>query len=164
MSPEEQRIFEERVRTWADNEKEREKIEELLCDIGKSDSSYYLPAYLDGIESYVFGHQWVYRVLQILLAASLVFIPFYPVDWSLMPFVGMCAVNLGLYFQINMKHDLELSLIGTAVSLLGNAKQMAARKEIRELFPELQDALAGLKGVMRGEKILRIKREGAKTG
>ena len=163
MSPEEQQIFEERVRTWADNEKEREKIEELLCDIGKSDSSYYLPAYLDGIESYIFGYQWVYRLLQILLVASLVFIPFYQVDWSLMPFVGMCAVNLGLYFRINMKHDLELSLIGTAVSLLGNAKQMAARKEIRESFPELQSALAGLRGVIRGEKILRIKREGART-
>ena len=27
MSPEEQQIFEERVRAWADNEKEREKIE-----------------------------------------------------------------------------------------------------------------------------------------
>ena len=164
MSPEEQRIFEDRVRTWADNEKEREKIEELLCDIGKSDSSYYLPAYLDGIESYVFGHQWVYRVLQILLAAAFIFMLIRPTDGGVMPFVCMCAVNLGIYFWMNMKHDLELSLIGTAVSLLGNAKQIAARKGIKELFPELQDALAGLKGVIRGDRILRIKREGARTG
>ncbi len=164
MSPEEQQIFEERVRTWADNEKEREKIEELLCDIGKSDSSYYLPAYLDGIESYIFGNQWVYRVLQILLAAAFIFLLIRPTDGGVMPFVCMCAVNLGIYFWMNMKHDLELSLIGTAVSLLGNAKQIAVRKGIKELFPELQDALAGLKGVIRGERILRIKREGACTG
>ena len=91
MSPEEQQIFEERVRTWADNEKEREKIEELLCDIGKSDSSYYLPAYLDGIESYIFGHQWVYRALQILLAAAFIFLLIRPTDGGVMPFVCVCA-------------------------------------------------------------------------
>lgn len=164
MSPEEQQIFEERVRAWADNEKEREKIEVLLCDIGKSDSSYYLPAYLDSIESYILGYQWMYRVLQILLAASFVFMLMYPSDGGVMPFVSMCALNLAIYFRMNMKHDLELSLIGTAVSLLGNAKQIASRKEIRALFPELQEALSGLKGVIRGERILRIKREGARTG
>lgn len=164
MSLEEQQIFEERVRLWADNEKEREKIEELLCDIGKSDSSYYLPAYLEGIESYIFGNQWIYRMLQILLAVSIVFMVTHPFDGGVMPFVCICALNLGIYFWINMKHDLEMSLIGTAVSLLGNAKQIAARKGIRELFPELQDALTELKGVIRGERILRIKREGARTG
>lgn len=164
MSPEEQQIFEERVRAWADNEKEREKIEVLLCDIGKSDSSYYLPDYLDSIESYILGYQWMYRVLQILLAASFVFMLMYPSDGGVMPFVSMCALNLAIYFRMNMKHDLELSLIGTAVSLLGNAKQIASRKEIRALFPELQEALSGLKGVIRGERILRIKREGARTG
>lgn len=164
MSPEEQQIFEERVRAWADNEKEREKIEVLLCDIGKSDSSYYLPAYLDSIESYILGYQWMYRVLQILLAALFVFMLMYPSDGGVMPFVSMCALNLAIYFRMNMKHDLELSLIGTAVSLLGNAKQIASRKEIRALFPELQEALSGLKGVIRGERILRIKREGARTG
>ena len=164
MSPEEQQLFEERVRTWSDSEKEREKIEELLCDIGKSGSSYYLPAYLDGIESYIFGNQWIYRGLQILLAAAFIFLLIRPTDGGVMPCVCVCAVNLGIYFWMNMKHELELSLIGTAVSLLGNAKQIAARKGIRELFPELPDALAGLKGVIRGERILRIKREGARTG
>ncbi len=49
--------------------------------------------------------------------------------------MAVCALNLGIYFWINMKHDLELSLIGTAVSLLGNAKQIARLKNVKRIFP-----------------------------
>lgn len=161
---EDRMLFEQQVREWAKGDDEREKIEELLCDIGKSASSYYIPAYMDGIEEYVLGNQWLYRILQILLGVSVIAMPFLPADSMTFPFVTVCALNLGIYFWINMKHELELSLIGTAVSLLGNAKRIAGRKRIRELFPELQEALRGLKGVIRGERVLRIKREGSGTG
>lgn len=78
--------------------------------------------------------------------------------------MAVCALNLGIYFWINMKHDLELSLIGTAVSLLGNAKQIARLKNVSVSFPELDEALRELRGVIRGDRILRIKREGSGTG
>ena len=142
----------------------RGKIEELLCDIGKSASSYYIPAYMDGIEAYVLGNQWLYRILQILLAASVLVMPFLPADMLAFPFMAVCALNLGIYFWINMKHDLELSLIGTAVSLLGNAKQIVRLKNVSGFFPELDEALHELRGVIRGDRILRIKREGSGTG
>lgn len=164
MSAEERILYEQQVQAWAEADDERGRIEELLCDIGKSASSYYIPAYMDGIEGYVLGNQWLYRILQILLGVSVIAMPFLPADSMTFPFISVCALNLGIYFWINMKHELELSLIGTAVSLLGNAKRIAGRKRIRELFPELQEALRGLKGVIRGERVLRIKREGSGTG
>ena len=153
MSCEEQRTFEQCVRRWGDEEKERERIEEMLCDIGKSDASYYIPAYLDSIEAYILPFQWVYRMLQILLAVSFAGLLVFPGDWSVFPFVGMCAVNLALYVWFNLKHELELSLVGTAVSLLRNAKQIAGQKDVGDLFPELGKALGGLRGVIRGERI-----------
>lgn len=164
MSADERTMFEQQVQAWTEDADGRGKIEELLCDIGKSASSYYIPAYMDGIEAYVLGNQWVYRTLQILLAASVVAMPFLPVDMLAFPFMAVCALNLGIYFWINMKHDLELSLIGTAVSLLGNAKQIARLKNVSGFFPELDEALRELRGVIRGDRILRIKREGSGTG
>ena len=67
MSQEERQLFERRVRMFMNNQKEREEIEELLCDIGKSPSSYYIPSYLDSMDIYLLKHVWVYRALQILL-------------------------------------------------------------------------------------------------
>ena len=116
------------MRTWSNDEKEREKIELLLCDIGKGDSSYYIPDYLDSIESYVLRSQWIYRVLQILLAASFVAIPILPADRALVPFVAMCSLNMAVYVWFNLKHTLELGLVGTAVSLLRNAKLISGKK------------------------------------
>ena len=164
MSLEERQIFERRVRTWSNDEKEREKIELLLCDIGKGDASYYIPDYLDSIESYVLRSQWIYRVLQILLAASFVAIPILPADRALVPFVAMCSLNMAVYVWFNLKHTLELGLVGTAVSLLRNAKLISGKKGIAELFPELKGALGELRGVIRGERILRIKKENTISG
>lgn len=41
MTPEECVSFEEKIRTFSENEKEREDVERLLWKIGKSPSSYY---------------------------------------------------------------------------------------------------------------------------
>lgn len=164
MTQEERALFERRIAAFAENEKEREKIEDMLCDIGKSSSSYYIPAYLDGIEAYAFGNPYLYRGLQILLAVSFVLFLIMRSDMAGMAFLGVCAVNLAVYVWMNLKHETELSLIGTAVSLLRNAKKIAGKEKMGELFPELNDALRGLRGVIRGERILRIKREGSGTG
>ena len=61
MSDEERRVFEECTDFYGRNEKAREKIEMLLCDIGKSRSSYYIPSYLDSIEEYMLQYPWIYR-------------------------------------------------------------------------------------------------------
>ena len=74
MTPEECVSFEEKIRTFSENEKEREDVERLLWKIGKSPSSYYIPAYMDAVEEYRIGKQWVFRGLQIILAACLVFL------------------------------------------------------------------------------------------
>lgn len=59
MTPEECVSFEEKIRTFSENEKEREDVERLLWKIGKSPSSYYIPAYMDAVEEYRIGKQWV---------------------------------------------------------------------------------------------------------
>ena len=71
MSFEERQIFEQRVRVFGDNEKEREAIENLLCGIGKDDSSYYIPTYMDAVEEYGFRFPWLYSCSRCFLQPHL---------------------------------------------------------------------------------------------
>lgn len=164
MSGEEREILEKRIRFFSEDEKEREAAEGLLCEIGKNSASYYIPAYLDGIEMYELNNRWIYRGLQLLLAASFLSIVIVGNDVAAGSFLVACAVNLAVYFWFRMKREIELSMAGTAVSILENAKKIAARKRTAELFPELKKELGGLKGVMRGYHILSIMRAGHDSG
>lgn len=157
---EERQLFERRVRTFAGNEKEREAIEECLFDIGKGSGSYFIPAYLDAIDEYRLSHAWVYRLLQLLFVCALIVFLIMRNDLTGIAFVGICAGNLGVYFFIKMGKAVELSMIGTAVSLIGNAKKIARRREIELLFPEMKQALSGLKKVMKGARFLRVQKDG----
>lgn len=164
MSFEERQLFERRVRTFGGNEKEREAIENLLCDIGKDDSAYYIPTYMDAVEEYGFRFPWLYRLLQVFLAASFLFMLVTLNDQTGMVFLGMCVLNLAVYIYLKYRFELELSMVGTVVSLLENARQIAKRKEVELLFPDLKKELDNLKGVIRGERILRNQRAGAISG
>lgn len=164
MTNEERELFERSVQTWEKDEKEREEIEYLLCNIGKGDASYYIPEYLDSLECYLVGYQWLYRILQIVLAVSLVGVFVLPADIAAVPLAVAISVNLAVYVRFNLKHTLELNLAGTALSLLKNAKQLSEQSHISELFPDLQAALGELRGVMSGEKLLRIRKESSMSG
>lgn len=164
MSSDERQLFERRVRTFARNEKERESLEYLLCDIGKSMSSYYIPSYMDAVEEYMLKNPWIYRVLQVLLGVSFLCFLFLRDDRAGLAFLGVCVVNLAAYIMIKMKHEVELSMLGTVISLLRNARQIARRKEIQVLFPNLKKALAGLNDVLRGDHILRILKAPGESG
>ena len=164
MSPEERRIFERRVRAFSENAEEREAVEECLFDIGKGSASYFIPAYMDAIDEYRLRFPWVYRVLQVILLCALILFLILRNDVAGMMFLGVCIVNLGIYFFIKMGRAVELSMVGTAVSLIENAKKIARRREIDNLFPELKQALSGLKGVMRGARFLSIQKDGRQGG
>ena len=164
MSLEERQMFERRVRTFGGNEKEREAIENLLCDIGKDASAYYIPSYMDEVEEYGFRFPWLFRALQVLLAASFLFMLVTLNDLAGMVFLGVCVLNLAVYVYLKYRFELELSMVGTVVSLLENARQIAKKKEVDLLFPDLKTELDHLKGVIRGERILRNQRAGAVSG
>ena len=52
MDEEERALFEKRVEAFDRDERLRESVEDLLCDMGKSSASYYIPSYMDSIERY----------------------------------------------------------------------------------------------------------------
>ena len=65
-------MFEKRVEAFDRDERLRESVEDLLCDMGKSSASYHIPSYMDSIEEYRMRNAWVYRLLQILLLVSVI--------------------------------------------------------------------------------------------
>lgn len=164
MSLEERQLFERRVRTFAGNEKEREIVEWYLYDIGKSDASYYIPSYMDVVEGYSFRYAWIYRVLQILLAAAVILCLFLRNDAAGIVLLSVGAVNLAVYIAMKMRYEIEISMAGTAVNLIETAKKLAGRKEIELLFPELKEGVKGLKGVLRGFRLLRSQMAGGASG
>lgn len=119
---------------------------------------------MDAIDEYRLRFPWVYRVLQVILLCALILFLILRNDVAGMTFLGVCIVNLGIYFFIKMGRAVELSMVGTAVSLIENAKKIARRREIDNLFPELKQALSGLKGVMRGARFLSIQKDGRQGG
>ena len=141
MDPEERALFEKRVEAFDRDERLRESVEDLLCDMGKSSASYHIPSYMDSIEEYRMRNAWVYRLLQILLLVSVIAALVIPGDSALLFPAVVCGVNLVLYMVIKMKYEVELALSGPAVQLLEIGRKLAARKEVAELYPELESQI-----------------------
>lgn len=164
MNPEERELFEKRVETFTDNERLRESVEDLLCDLGKSSASYYIPSYMDSIEEYRIKNAWIFRLLQILLPVSAAAALLIRSDSALVFPAAVCAVNLVLYMVMKMKYELELALSGPAVLLLEIGRKLAAKKELEELFPELCSRVRSFSGVIRRAKLLRTQKMSVVSG
>lgn len=164
MSEEERQLFERRVRMFMNNEKEREDIEMLLCDIGKSPSSYSIPAYLDSVDMYLLKNFWIYRVLQILLAAAVIILLIFRTNEAAMPLVVMAVINLAVYTAVKMKNETGLYMVATAAGLIKNGKKLDRRKEIQVFFPELSEAISKLGGVTRAAWLLQFQQAGRESG
>ena len=96
MDEEERALFEKRVEAFDRDERLRESVEDLLCDMGKSSASYYIPSYMDSIEEYRLRNAWAYRLLQILLLVSVITALVIPGDSALLFPAAVCGVNLVL--------------------------------------------------------------------
>ncbi len=164
MDEEERALFEKRVEAFDRDERLRESVEDLLCDMGKSSASYYIPSYMDSIEEYRLRNAWAYRLLQILLLVSVITALVIPGDSALLFPAAVCGVNLVLYMVIKMKYEVELALSGPAVRLLEIARKLSAKKEIAELYPELEGMVKGFSGVVRRAKLLQTQKMNVNSG
>ena len=164
MDPEERALFEKRVEAFDRDEQLRESVEDLLCDMGKSSASYYIPSYMDSIEEYRMRNAWVYRLLQILLLVSVIAALVIPGDIALLFPAAVCGVNLVLYMVIKMKYEVELALSGPAVRLLEIGRKLSAKKEAAELYPELESRMKSFSGVIRRAKLLQTQKMNVNSG
>ena len=164
MDTDERALFEKRVEAFDRDERLRESVEDLLCDMGKSSASYYIPSYMDSIEEYRMKNAWVYRLMQVLLVAAAAAALVMRSDTAMILPAAVCVVNLLLYMILKMKYELELSLSGPAVRLLEIGRKLAARKEIAELFPELGDKIKNFSGVIRRAQLLQGQKMNVNSG
>lgn len=164
VAPGEGQELEQRIRTFSDNEQEREDVEKLLCRIGKSASSYYIPAYMETVEEYKIGFQWLFRGLQILLAACAVLALVLTDSRFGFAMLGVAAVNLLVYTYFKLKFEIEIGMSGTAVSMLEWGREIAGRKEIQALYPDLKKEISYFRDVLRGSRFLQANRISMATG
>lgn len=164
MDPEERKAFEKRVHTFQEEEGEREAVEMLLLNIGKSTASYYIPSYMDAIEEYGMKHTWIYRGLQILLMVGLLLQLVFHTEMTGFFLGGVCLVNLVLYAVLKMKYEMELGMIAPATEVLEVGKKLAKRREIGEMYPELEERVRKFGSTIRGVHFLRMQKTGALSG
>lgn len=161
---EENTALEERISLFSEDEKERKAVQKLLGRAGKNASSYYIPLYMESIEENRIGYQWGFRILQILLAASL-FLPVIFGDSRLgFSFLGIASANLLLYIVLKMKYEIQMGMAGSAVSLLECARELSGKKNIQRLFPELKKKTECFGSVLRKSRLLQLNKVAFNSG
>ena len=93
----------------SESEDTRLELEYRLRGVGKRQESYYLPEFLRNAELLKPGHTWVFRLLQIILAAAVLL----AVIFRTFPFFIFLAFSAGTnfitYMVMKQKYDILLS-------------------------------------------------------
>ena len=148
-----------------EEEETRLELEIRLQSIGKKQESYYLPEFFHSAKLLMPGHDWVFRMLQIILAAAVLL----AVIFRTMPFLLLLAASAGInfivHFLMKMKYDILLSSLGGLGKMLDLCGWCLSRKE--KMPPgtgELKQKWQKLKGLRRKLGRFVYARQSSMTG
>lgn len=105
-------------------EAEREKVSVALTGFGKRIDTYYIPAYMADIGSYSIGKIWLFRILQVILAAAAMGSILAPK--SIFPGILLASIlfNIVIYSAMKMKYEIELNMLGTISAIPATARKI----------------------------------------
>lgn len=141
-------------REWMDhlseNEDTRLELEYRLRGVGKRQESYYLPEFFRNAQLLKPGNPWIFRLLQIILAAAVLL----AVIFRTMPFFIFLALSAGtnfiVYMIVKQKYDILLSSMGGLGKMLDLCEWCLGRKDL--MLPDTEAVRQGwqqLKGLRR---------------
>lgn len=122
---EEDELLEKRISYWKENPKKRMDMEYLLSDLGKNESAYYIPSYLDCVSEFKMPEIKRYRLQQILLLFSLLAIPLTRDIRAVTVFAVLFLFNIMTYVIAKSKYEVELEMLGTVAFLIQAASHIA---------------------------------------
>ena len=149
----------------SESEDTRLELEYRLRGVGKRQESYYLPEFLRNAELLKPGHTWVFRLLQIILAAAVLL----AVIFRTFPFFIFLAFSAGTnfitYMVMKQKYDILLSSMGGLGKMLDLCEWCLDRKEL--MLPDtevLRQEWQKLKGLRRKLGKFIFARQSSMTG
>lgn len=126
-------------------EAEREKVSVALTGFGKRIDTYYIPAYMADIGSYSIGKIWLFRILQMILAAAAMGSILVPK--SIFPGILLASIlfNIVIYSAMKMKYEIELNMLGTISVIPATARKILNLNLSDGISRELKDSMEQLK-------------------
>ncbi|WP_432664518.1 hypothetical protein R9X47_28815 [Wukongibacter baidiensis] len=159
-------LFEKKVSFFTSNDKEREEIQLLLCSLGKDDSAYYLPIFMDNLDLNRISGIWRYWTMQILLALSV--LPAIVLQDSKLLFitVGVFLINMIIYAIGKIKYEVNLDMLNSIIGVIniGNKIADTSRLSYENEFSDLKKVAVPFKKVSYMISIIQRKKEAAFSG
>lgn len=147
---EQDELLEKRIAFWKGDAEKRLKMEFLLSDLGKNQSAYYIPSYMDCVSEFQMSEIKRYRLQQILLLVS----PLLPLFmWDaryLIVTVGVFLFNIMTYVIAKSKYEVELEMLGTVAFILQAADHIAKDYEKEGICDGLSERVKLFGKVSRG--------------
>lgn len=159
-----------RVRYVKEHEDVRGKLELELLKMGKNREDYYLPMFLYNAAELRMQYYLLYRVLQILLFANVIFSLIcglvFQSDLFVMPLIVIVLMNLITYAVHKDKYEVYLSALLSVKDILLFTKMMSTKPEFKEVgMPqEVREAIQKLDKLTRMIGNFQMKKAAALTG
>ncbi len=159
-------LFEKKVSFFTSNDKEREEIQLLLCSLEKDDGSYYLPIFMDNLDSNRIPGIWRYWTMQILLALSVLPAIILQDPKLLFITVGVFLINMVIYAIGKIKYELNLDMLNSIIGVIsiGNRIADTRRFSYESKFSDLKKEANLFKKLSYMISIIQRKKEAALSG
>ena len=167
--PKERRVidqFEEKVRFFDARGELRERTQILLGNLAFGHASYTMPRYIAKLNQYRISGIWMYRVMQGLLALSIMPGIIFR-DVSLMViFLGVFSINLLIYVRNKSKHEVDFDMLGSILKVVRTGKTLANKKKfnIPSELHRLDNLIHSFGHVSKAVELLHAKKEAAIYG
>lgn len=141
QSAEKREAFGRLIRYYQDNEDRRKKAQYKLIKMGKKEAVYYIPEYIRTLTVSHIGSLFLYRLLQIGMAAGILLMPLNP-QFGMVS-AAIALFNLSFYAVMKMKHEQELNMMDLMVLIMGIGNELVKEQCTGEKQQEFEEMLGG---------------------
>ncbi|MFP3154670.1 hypothetical protein LQZ18_09640 [Lachnospiraceae bacterium ZAX-1] len=120
---------EKMIQDFVSNTKRREDVQVLLESIGRQKASYFLPMFIKEVALFEIGNIWIYRLLSVLLAVTLI------LGIAIDPFFFYGAglvflINLVIYTLGKNRFEMHLGMLGSVLNIVASANILIQKHEL----------------------------------
>ncbi|WP_425446158.1 MutS-related protein [Dethiothermospora halolimnae] len=158
--------LERKVSFFTNNDGEREKIQFLLAGLGKDSRAYYLPKFMNNLDSHKISGITIYRIMQILLVLSVLpAIIFQNLNFLFIT-VAIFAINMAIYAIGKFKYEVNMDMLKGIIGVITISTKIANTKKLSygDEFVSLGRKAKTFKKLSKKIGLIQMKKEASYTG
>jgi uncharacterized protein YdcH (DUF465 family) len=159
-------VLEKKFHYFTSNEKEREDIQFELWNLGKEDGSYYIPMFINNLDTFGLSGIWGFRFMQLLLVLSILAAIIFQESISIFAAVGIFLINMVIYAVQKAKYEVNLETLSGIIRLVKAANKIADTNKFsyEEEFHDLKEATAHFKKMAHMVSGMQKRKQASLTG